>query len=220
MKRKFGVLMALLLVMTLMFAQVAFAAPKDGQNGNVFGKTKMKMNYGQLKKLEPGTFREYLNDIRINGKPFKSDMPPVLKGYRTLVPVRAITEALGCTVKWFAPFACVVTPDEEKMLIFDLSAYEDLSDEENPVYMVYEITDETDEGEELIELVLDEDFTEEGFYPDTIDNSIDDYEEFIEYLLDLEVGLSIDVGPALNGNRTFVPLRLLSERLCYKVDST
>lgn len=39
-------------------------------------------------------------EIRANGRPVKFDVPPVIKDGRTLVPVRALTEALGAEVKW------------------------------------------------------------------------------------------------------------------------
>lgn len=38
--------------------------------------------------------------IRVKNKGVKFDTPPVLKGGRTLIPVRAVTEALGATVEW------------------------------------------------------------------------------------------------------------------------
>lgn len=39
-------------------------------------------------------------EIRANGRPVKFDVPPVIKDGRTLVPVRALTEALGAEVTW------------------------------------------------------------------------------------------------------------------------
>lgn len=44
----------------------------------------------------------YADDIRVtlNGKEIYFDQPPIVKNDRTLVPVRAIFEAMGCTVLW------------------------------------------------------------------------------------------------------------------------
>jgi hypothetical protein len=38
--------------------------------------------------------------VLVNGNPLKSDVPPVLLDGRTLMPVRAIADALGADVKW------------------------------------------------------------------------------------------------------------------------
>ena len=36
----------------------------------------------------------------VHGRPFESELPPVIKEGRTLVPVRALSNALGAEVKW------------------------------------------------------------------------------------------------------------------------
>ena len=38
----------------------------------------------------------------INGKKATLDVPPVIRGGRTFVPLRFIGEAIGCTVEWEA----------------------------------------------------------------------------------------------------------------------
>ncbi|MEW5920287.1 MAG: stalk domain-containing protein [Bacillota bacterium] len=40
--------------------------------------------------------------IIIRGRPFQSDLPPVIKNGRTLIPVRAVMYALGAEVEWDA----------------------------------------------------------------------------------------------------------------------
>ncbi len=56
-------------------------------------------NYRELGALY---LREGANDPRVfcNGRELKADVPPVIKEGRTLVPVRAITEAMGAMVQW------------------------------------------------------------------------------------------------------------------------
>ena len=39
--------------------------------------------------------------IYVNGKYLSTDQPPVIQDGRTMVPLRAIFEALGATVEWF-----------------------------------------------------------------------------------------------------------------------
>ena len=38
--------------------------------------------------------------VKINGGPFQSDLPPVIKEGRTLIPVRAVTRGMGAAVEW------------------------------------------------------------------------------------------------------------------------
>jgi len=38
--------------------------------------------------------------ILVNGQLVESDVPPVIKNYRTLIPVRAVSNALGAKVEW------------------------------------------------------------------------------------------------------------------------
>ena len=38
--------------------------------------------------------------ILVNGQLVESDVPPVIKNYRTLIPVRAVSNALGANVEW------------------------------------------------------------------------------------------------------------------------
>ena len=38
--------------------------------------------------------------VFVNGEPLESDVPPIIENERTLVPMRAIFEALGAEVSW------------------------------------------------------------------------------------------------------------------------
>lgn len=52
-------------------------------------------------QLAKGEFQfKNKGEIRANGRAVKFDVPPVIKDGRTLVPVRALTEALGAEVTW------------------------------------------------------------------------------------------------------------------------
>lgn len=113
MKRNFKKLIVMILAIVLVMSQVAYAK-SEMSNGK-------KQPPGQLKKME--NFQEIDgNRIKVNNNNLKFDVPPVIKGGRTLIPVRAITEALGCTVVWDSPFAYIVSPDKNKVFVFDLSS--------------------------------------------------------------------------------------------------
>ena len=48
--------------------------------------------------------------IYVNGAPLVTDAPAIIMGERTMVPVRAVSEAIGCRVAWFE--------DEQRVVIF------------------------------------------------------------------------------------------------------
>jgi len=56
----------------------------------------------ELKKEDKGLKVLPFNNVVSKNKSYKFDTPPVIKGGRTLIPVRAITEGLGAEVKWNA----------------------------------------------------------------------------------------------------------------------
>lgn len=61
--------------------------------GNLYvGEMALKMNKSQITKVD--------FNISIKGKPLVLDSKPLVENGRTLVPVRAISEALGATVGW------------------------------------------------------------------------------------------------------------------------
>lgn len=61
-----------------------------------------------------------------NGKA-KFDTPPVIKEGRTLIPVRAISEAMGADVAWNAEEKTVTITKDDKVIVFNLT--------ENKVYV-------------------------------------------------------------------------------------
>lgn len=55
--------------------------------------------------------------IRVNGKYIETDTPPVIENGRTLVPVRAISEALSCDVSWDGEKRAVSVFDGEELAV-------------------------------------------------------------------------------------------------------
>ncbi len=180
MKRK----LALFIIMSMMFTLLmptnalafsgssnVFMEKDNGWRGND------NLPFGQMKKLEDYQYMDG-NRIHVRNQNVKFDVAPVLKGGRTLIPVRAVTEALGCTVEWVEPKAFIIDDESSKIIVFDLST--------SKVYVTEEYTYE--------ELLLIE------------DQAVWDMME-----------VAIDIGPGLINNRTFVPLRFISEVLGLKV---
>lgn len=115
MKRKLTSTLALFLTMILLFSQVAYAK-SNGKSGDDHGN---KPEFVKLKHLDKFTEIDG-KKIRINNTQHEFDTPPVIKEGRTLIPVRALTEALGCTVNWYSPRAFVTSPDGSKVILFNL----------------------------------------------------------------------------------------------------
>jgi hypothetical protein len=92
MKRKLRVLTILILVLFILsltataFAQTVKVNPK----GKVVGNQTRISNYKEIDR----------NKIKMMGKNVAFDVPPVIKGGRTLVPVRAIMNGFGAGVAW------------------------------------------------------------------------------------------------------------------------
>ncbi|MDI6601869.1 MAG: copper amine oxidase N-terminal domain-containing protein [Thermoanaerobacteraceae bacterium] len=67
-----------------------------GQENN-----KKQIPFGIQKKSENSEkFNKFTAKMTVKGKELQFDVPPVIKDGKTLIPVRAIMEALGATVKW------------------------------------------------------------------------------------------------------------------------
>lgn len=113
---KFKKLLVLTLAMIMIFSQTVYAG---WGNNNKNNKDDKKVPYGQMKKIEQYEEMDS-NKIRVKNKHMKFDVPPVLKNNRTLIPVRAITEAFGCDVEWVEPKAYIISPDKDKIIVFDL----------------------------------------------------------------------------------------------------
>ncbi len=58
--------------------------------------------------------------IKVHHKNVNFDVNPVIKSGRTLIPVRAITEAMGATVKWEDPIVTITSEDTKTVIIFNL----------------------------------------------------------------------------------------------------
>ncbi|WP_458414710.1 copper amine oxidase N-terminal domain-containing protein [Schinkia sp. CFF1] len=87
-------------------------------------------NVDRYKKLAKLMDKSGKKDIKafVNGKSPKFDVPPVIKSGRTLVPIRAISEALGAEVTWNQEEqTAIIVRDgiEIKLTLNDLKAYVD-----------------------------------------------------------------------------------------------
>lgn len=126
-KRLFSLLMTGVLLSAL--AVPAFADNGKSNNGKdrgfqltqekVTGKPEFVLRKMELKGF---TFMEKMQ-IRAKHRELKFDVPPVIKDGRTLIPVRAITEAMGATVDYDAEegIVTVTSADEEIVIKFYLN---------------------------------------------------------------------------------------------------
>lgn len=91
-------------------ASLVFAKPNVNSNKAQI-KTERKLTsqennekqipFGIQKKSENSEkFNKFTAKMTVKGKELQFDVPPVIKDGKILIPVRAITEALGATVKW------------------------------------------------------------------------------------------------------------------------
>ncbi len=201
--RKGRKILALSLMMILMISQVAYAkadqAGSDDGAGTEASQENGREQGQERKQLRMLTGVQNFSQVRVrvNGETVKFDTPPVLKlgEYRTMIPVRAVTEALKCMVYWANPYAVIVNPDEDMLIVFDL--------QDNPAEntFVFEDVEAIIAGLELNELLSDE-ITEEAEAEIVSE---------IENLLDGKDAEEVDVPPGLINNRTFVPLRFIAE---------
>ncbi len=61
-----------------------------------------------------------VENVFFKNREVKFDTPPVIKEGRTLIPVRAITEAMGATVTWNSEEKLVTIIKDGKTIVFDL----------------------------------------------------------------------------------------------------
>jgi hypothetical protein len=61
-----------------------------------------------------------VENVFFKNRDVKFDTPPVIKEGRTLIPVRAITEAMGATVTWNSEEKLVIIVKDDKTIVFDL----------------------------------------------------------------------------------------------------
>lgn len=199
MKNRILKVLSLVMIFALVLSQVAYAKPEGVGRGREHAP-------GQLKKME-GYMNFAESKIRVRNMWIESEQPPVLKQNRTLIPVRAITEALGCEVLWFNPYAVIISPDEDMVIIFDLET--DIDSDDGKTYM---FDDEDEDFDDLLALVKE-------FDPD----EADDFYEDLEAMMSDGQLVAIDVSPGLINNRTYVPIRFIAEafglRVSYNEDT-
>ncbi len=129
MKTNFKAVLAILLVLILAMSQTALA---KSDNGSGLGQTKKE----SIEKINgrstaPGYQKNLARFTVIDGKRIKVnhenvdfDAPPVIKDGRTLIPIRAIAEAMGGLVFWEVNgtrLATIIDPRGEVMVELDLS---------------------------------------------------------------------------------------------------
>jgi uncharacterized protein YxeA len=102
MKKICSIIIAIAVVISL-FSSIAYA--KDSHDkGNAFGAksktqtTKVKKNIQDTTSIKAESSNKHVS-VLVKGKEVKFDVPPVLKYGRTLIPVRAITNALGADLQ-------------------------------------------------------------------------------------------------------------------------
>lgn len=180
MRRKFSLLLVVVVILTLLMSTVAYA------------KTNNPKAKGQQSEHLKGYERNLKNfviidgeRIKVKGKNVKFDTPPVIKAGRTLIPVRAITEAMGGQVEWNADdfIATIISPDGLIRIDFYLKD-----------------VDEDDDGE-----------------VDVYAGTILIFDLVGDVWVQRESLAKTDVLPGLINNRTFVPLRFISETFGLKV---
>ena len=76
----------------------------NGKYGTV--RTTLTMTIGDARLFKEITFNN--GQTWLDGCSYKMDTPPQIINSRTLVPVRAISEALGCEVEWIADIGAVI----------------------------------------------------------------------------------------------------------------
>lgn len=220
MKRLMKMLVALLAVLTMLGATAAYARQ---DNKGLINKQEAKTN--RLEKLR-GYEKHLKNFITIDGEKIRVrdqhvnfDVAPVIKEGRTLIPVRAITEAMGGDVLWDAEhgIATIIKWDGSLRIDFfldNVKFVEEDDDEffvdEGKMYFLYQgkryFVDE--------ELMADASNTE-GYH--VLAGTIAVYERIEGAWIYKEDLNKADVLPGLINGRTFVPLRFISETFGMKV---
>lgn len=109
-----GILLLSLAIPTLGFADSPYKSEGEGKQG--------PPAFVYEKEMKNFTFIEG-ERIRVNSLNIHFDVPPVIKEGRTLIPVRAITEAMGATVEWDAEdmIVTITSADGETIIMFYLA---------------------------------------------------------------------------------------------------
>ncbi len=81
------------------------------------------------------TFAEGEISITVNSKPLTMDVPPEIMNGRTMVPMRAVFEALGADVNWIGEEQMIIATSGNKIIVLKIGAsilnYCDVSTQEN-----------------------------------------------------------------------------------------
>ncbi len=174
--------------MTMMVSTMSYAKSNNGKGNGQNNSHKEEHLKGYEKNLK--NFVEIDGKrIKVKGRHVNFDTPPVIKEGRTLIPVRAITEAMGGLVEWNSDdfIATIISPDGQIRIDFYLKdLYKEPVDDEEPELDVA--------GGTIIIYDLDGE----------------------AWVKREELGRT-DVLPGLINNRTFVPLRFISETFGLKV---
>lgn len=178
------------------------------------------------------------DDIKVvlDGKAIEFDVPPQIVDDRTLVPFRAIFEALGYMVSWNQATQTVsgVKNDAALTMVIGSTEAKITTVEEQVVTAPVEIPEpeETAEPEDVTEdpdMVLDPDMIEDPYMMDDSDMMADP--EMMEDPEDSETSsepepmmvgvtktVTFDVPPQIIDDRTMVPVRAVGEMSGYIVD--
>lgn len=80
-------------------------------------------------------FAEGEIQITVNSKPLVTDVPPEITDGRTMVPMRAVFEALGADVNWIGEEQMIIATSGTKIIVLKIGAsilnYCDVSTQEN-----------------------------------------------------------------------------------------
>ena len=62
--------------------------------------------------------------VYINGEQLETPVPPQIVNDRTMLPMRAIFEALGATVQWFEEDKLIIAVKDDKTVTMKIGSYE------------------------------------------------------------------------------------------------
>ncbi len=112
-----GILMLSLAIPSLGFADSPFKneSKNKGQSEDTFKQGPPQWILDKFSEMGE-------SKVKFNKNQLKFDAPPVVKEGRTLIPIRALTEGMGCTVLWNGAdmIVTVTHPDSDLEIIFNL----------------------------------------------------------------------------------------------------
>lgn len=100
-------------------------------------------------------FAEGEISITVNSNPLTMDVPPEIMNGRTMVPMRAVFEALGADVNWIGEEQMIIATSGNKIIVLKIGAsilnYCDVSTQENK-NIILDVAPLIKEGRTLIPL--------------------------------------------------------------------